>query len=225
MAKTPTPAKPAAPKAQRKPKAVTPKTAAPKQAKPKAAAAKSTVAPKTEPKAKAPTRKPGRPSKFSEQIADSICLRLSVGETMVDILSSPDMPTVNTVWQWRKDRPAFQEAYVRAREEQMHAWADQIVSLADDSSDDWMTCRKADGSTFEKFNRDHVQRVSLQIDTRKWLMARVNRSSYGDNQKIDLTATIESKDDRELLHELEQAATALGLSVAELMGNLSGKKA
>ena len=181
---------------------------------------------KAKPKSKKPDKKPakpiGRPSAFTQDIADKICMDLSMGETLPNILSPEGMPSGPTVWKWRRDRPEFLNDYMRAREEQTRTWADEIISLADDSSEDWQTCTKKDGSTFSKLDRDHVSRVSLQIDSRKWLMARVNRAEYGDNQKIDLTATIESKDDKELMHELQLAAAALGISVDDVKSQFGG---
>ena len=59
-------------------------------------------------------------------------------------------------------------------------FADEIIEIADDASNDWMERERKDGSTEAVLNYEHVQRSRLRIDARKWLMARMAPKKYGD---------------------------------------------
>lgn len=58
----------------------------------------------------------GRPSSFSEEIADTICERMIEGEDLVEICSDPAMPGRSTVYRWMDDFPEFGTRCARARE-------------------------------------------------------------------------------------------------------------
>lgn len=47
---------------------------------------------------------------------------------------------------------------------------------------------------------DHIQRMRLRIDTRKWLAAKLFPRVYGEKQQIDSTVTVKHEDK---LKELE----------------------
>lgn len=56
---------------------------------------------------------------YNLEIANEICLRISSGETLSDILRSPnrpDLPAYRTVCDWRHTFPEFETAYQRARD-------------------------------------------------------------------------------------------------------------
>ena len=63
-------------------------------------------------------------------------------------------------------------------------YADQILEIADDASRDWVTKKNADGSTYQVFDGEHVQRARLRIDSRKWLMSKMAPKKYGDRIEV-----------------------------------------
>lgn len=142
----------------------------------------------------------GRPSTFSQALADEICERIAIGETLTDICDEDGMPDRRTVIRWKNANEAFCLAYVRAREDQAHSWADEIVSISDDGSRDYT--KTEDGR--EIVDHDHIQRAKLRVDTRKFLMARLAPRAYGERVALEHTgkdgAPIETQDvtDREL---------------------------
>ena len=125
----------------------------------------------------------GRPSSFSEEIAQEICLKLSLGESLRSILSAEEKPAMSTVMRWLAEKPEFQEQYARARQAQAEYWAEQIVEIADDSSQDTITNERGN----EVANSEWINRSRLRVDTRKWLMSKLLPKKYGD--KIDHTHT------------------------------------
>jgi hypothetical protein len=105
-----------------------------------------------------------RPIDYSVELADAILTRIAAGETLSKICKEEDMPHRRTVLRWKDNDPEFEKLYRRARTEAMHALADEIVEIADNEEGD-------------------VQRDKLKIDTRTFLMRRIEPSTYGDKQE------------------------------------------
>lgn len=61
-------------------------------------------------------KKGGRPSTYRREIAETICQRLTDGETLTAIVRDPAMPCYGTVYKWLKHAPEFQDMYVQARQ-------------------------------------------------------------------------------------------------------------
>lgn len=125
----------------------------------------------------------GRPSKFTQKIADLICERIAAGETLAAICKDADMPETVTVWRWREAHESFRSAYARARVAQMEAWADEIVDISDDGSNDWMKRNDPDNEGYV-FNGEHAQRSRLRVDTRKFLMAKIAPKVFGEKTQL-----------------------------------------
>jgi hypothetical protein len=142
----------------------------------------------------------GRPSSFSEEIADTICERLIDGQSLRAICTDGDMPNASTVTRWLASNEAFRAQYTHAREAQADTLADEILDISDDGTNDWMERRREDGSVDEVLNHEHVTRSKLRVDARKWLAAKLQPKKYGDSallkhadadgNKLDLAAAI-----------------------------------
>lgn len=129
----------------------------------------------------------GRPSSFSQEIADTICERLSNGETLTRICQDENMPARITVYRWVGAHKEFGSAYARARELQMDSWADELVDISDEGSNDWMERKHGDDDTSSwVVNGEAVRRSALRVDTRKFLMAKIAPKRFGDKLEVDL---------------------------------------
>lgn len=148
----------------------------------------------------------GRPSDYSTEITTEICIRLGLGESLREICRSEDMPDKSTVMRWLAAHQEFRDQYAGAREAQADYFAEEILEIADDGTNDWMERQNGDGTTYEVENREVLNRSRLRVDTRKWLMARMAPKKYGDRLDIDQKTT----------HEV-------GESVAELMRAVDGR--
>ena len=132
-----------------------------------------------------PKKKPtGRPSTFTQDVADKICERLIEARSLRSICQDDDMPSVTTVMKWLTQFPAFAEQYTRARELQADAIFDEILDIADDGSNDWMVARDKDGQTGWKENGEALQRSRLRIDSRKWMAGKLRPKKYSDKTLI-----------------------------------------
>ena len=109
-------------------------------------------------------KKVGRPTKYSNALADQILERVSQGVSLVKICSDETMPNRATVYKWFKAHPEFNDNYTRAREEQADFYADQIIEIADTAED--------------------AAIAKLQIDARKWVASKLKGRSYGDKVSV-----------------------------------------
>jgi len=127
----------------------------------------------------------GRPSDFTPEIADRLCKLIAEGQSLREICSAEDMPGKTTVLRWLDKNEEFRGQYARAREAQAEHWADEILEISDDGSNDWMERKNQDGSTYTVVDHEHVSRSKLRVDSRKWLMSKLAPKKYGD--KVDMT--------------------------------------
>ena len=110
--------------------------------------------------------KTGRPSGYSEAIAERICTELALGRSLVTICNSQDMPARQTVFRWLDQNTEFRDRYARAREIQADTFADEIVDLADNAED--------------------ANLARIQIDARKWAAAKQRPSKYSERVVSEL---------------------------------------
>lgn len=135
----------------------------------------------------------GRPSKFTQELADEICERISEGESLRRICLSEHMPERRTVFSWlmKPEFEGFQHQYTRARELQAENFADEMNDIADDGSNDYMENVDDQGAVIGyKLNGEHIQRSKLRIDTRKWIASKLKPKKYGD--KLELSGDAEA---------------------------------
>lgn len=137
---------------------------------------------KKEPKEKKPV---GRPSLYSQELADRVCQRIIEGYSMRTVCKPDDMPAAATLFRWFREHPEFREQYARATEERTEAMSEDILDIADDGSNDLMTIQKGNQS-YEIENKEVTNRSKLRVDTRKWLMSKMKPKKYGD--KVDVTS-------------------------------------
>lgn len=114
--------------------------------------------------------KQGRPSIYTQELADKICDLLSDGISLRKVCFREDMPDKSTVFSWLRTHKEFADQYARAKQEGTDAWAEELHDISDDVESD----------------KDAINKARLQIDTRKWLMAKMKPKKYGD--KLDLTS-------------------------------------
>ncbi len=132
--------------------------------------------------------KRGRPSKYTEELADAICTRLAQGESMRSVCRDEDMPVMDTMWRWIREKEGFSEQYARAKQECADALVEEMMDIADDGSNDWMDRMNPDSPGYQ-LNGESIQRSRLRVDTRKWVASKLKPKKYGD--KIDVDANVE----------------------------------
>jgi hypothetical protein len=132
----------------------------------------------------------GRPTDYSQVMADKICELLADGTSLRKICLADDMPDKATVCRWLAIHQAFRDQYACARTIQADELFDETIEIADDGSQDYSTKTNADGSTYEAFNSEHVQRSKLRVDTRKWAAAKLDPKKYGEKLDLNVAGTL-----------------------------------
>ena len=127
-----------------------------------------------------PKNKGGRPSRYSPELVDAICVRLSLGEGLAQICKDEDMPSQSMVYSWLHKHPEFQEKYTRAREEQAETHADEIVAIADETPDTVPVYDKEGNVIDIKLDSAYIAWQKQRIDARKWNAAKQRPKKYGD---------------------------------------------
>jgi len=112
----------------------------------------------------------GRPSGYSDEIADRICEAIAQGNALHILCECDGMPAERTVYQWLERNPEFAQKYARARARQQDRSVDEIVEIADRCID--------------------PNKARVQIDARKWRMSKLAPKKYGD--KLELSGDPEN---------------------------------
>lgn len=131
--------------------------------------------------------KRGRPTIFTQKIADELCAHLAMGESLRTACARKNMPAVKTVFNWFHRYPDFVQQYEKAKQEAADAMAEEILDIADTPLIGEEITIKGYGKkqTVEVSRKEMLGHRRLQIDTRKFLMAKMKPKRYGE--KLDLT--------------------------------------
>lgn len=171
------------------------------------------------------------PVMYDDNIAAEVCSRISRGETIQNIEQEEGMPSHVTLWNWRRAHPDFDLMFQKAREDQVHSWADQIVGMMDAAAPDDYTLDfddpqitklpgpkyKGGGRLRVRLDKHHLSHVKEMIKVRQWVMARIAPGHYGDQKTIHNTFSTEMRDDRELIADLADALQQSGMTPAEFV--------
>lgn len=149
--------------------------------------------------------KGGRPSDYTDELAELICLRLAEGESLRSVCRDDGMPSKQAVLRWLARNEQFRAQYVRAKEEGAEAIAEEMFDIADDGTNDWMEKLDKDGEAIGyQLNGEHVQRSKLRIDTRKWYLSKILPKKYGDRIQHDQSITVKNLSDEEIDKRLQE---------------------
>mgnify|MGYP003350846129 CR=1 FL=1 len=112
----------------------------------------------------------GRPSSYTDEIAERICEELANGRHLHAICQDDWAPSERAVYQWLEKNERFAQTYARARARQQEVFAAQVIEIADTESD--------------------PQRARNRMDARKWYAARVAPRKWGD--RVEVEAKVET---------------------------------
>lgn len=156
----------------------------------------------------------GRPSSFTQEIADTICTRIADGESLRAICRDDAMPGKTTVFRWLLDEKyrEFWDQYARAREMQADTFVDEIPDIADDGSNDWMLRNGKDGVPGYVENGEALNRSRIRIDARKWMAGKLRPKKYGEK----VVSEVSGPDGKPI--QQEHTGSALDLIASRIAG-------
>lgn len=114
------------------------------------------------------------------------------------------MPCERAVYAWRHKHAVFAQMYAIARTSWTHSKVEEIIGIAADGSDDYITKENEDGSTYEALNPENISRSRLVVDTMKWALSKFNKSTFGESSAIDVNlSALPPPDPKELAAEIK----------------------
>jgi hypothetical protein len=125
----------------------------------------------------------GRPSGYSQELADRICAELADGKSLRTVCKAEGMPSTQTVFRWLRTHEGFCDQYARAKDEAADALVDEMLDIADEATNDWMEVHDKDNPGY-RLNGEHINRSRLRVDTRKWIAAKLKPKRYGDKVAV-----------------------------------------
>lgn len=114
-------------------------------------------------------KKIGRPSKFTQEIADAICDEMINGRDLLDICNDDDMPGRASVYRWLKENPSFEAQYARAREALADYELAHLKKLA------------------ESCNESNVNSTRVKLNHYQWRLMKIAPRTYGDKTRTEVT--------------------------------------
>ena len=154
------------------------------------------------------TNKVGRPSKFTKELADAICERLAIGESMRTVCKDEDMPSMSTVFKWLREDEEFSQQYKIAKDEAADAMAEDCLHIADNEVMQPLLVDgvplMVDGEMVLIRDAVSVNHAKLRIDTRKWYSSKLKPKKYGD--KLDLSSDDGSMSPKDMPTRIELVA-------------------
>ena len=130
--------------------------------------------------------KRGRPSRYSQELADAICERLAEGESLRAICRDEGMPPEPTVRGWViDDAQGFAAQYARARDIGLDVMADELLNIAD-TPVEGVRREESEGGAKE-VREDMLGHRRLQVDARKWYLSKLAPKKYGERSAVELT--------------------------------------
>lgn len=142
------------------------------------------------------TKPTGRPSDYTDEMADAICERLCEGESLRSICRDEEMPSMSMVLRYVDRHSHFRDQYTRAMAVRAEKMAEEILDIADNGAND--TYLDDDGN--KRTDHDVIARSRLRVDSRKWLASKLLPKKYGEKvtQDVNHSGSIGSVSDEEL---------------------------
>lgn len=113
--------------------------------------------------------KMGRPTIYNEDLVAEFLYRVAKGRSVASVCSDDDMPHRATIYEWLAHNSDFSDRYARASEQRADQYFDEMLHIADNALP------------------EEVQKAKLQIDTRKWVLARMSPKKYSGKSQDDNT--------------------------------------
>lgn len=132
-----------------------------------------------------------RTGDYPEWVFEEVLRRLASGMFLSNICKDPTMPKYDHLLQWIHSDLGRKERYYQAKEVAAEVESDKMLMIADGDDDNGIP--------------NDVQRDSLRVHTRKWLVGVWNRKRFGDTKQVDVDVKISLVDAMEEAREREQS--------------------
>jgi hypothetical protein len=116
---------------------------------------------------------------YSDQLAQTICERVSADGLVTSISREDDMPTMRRCNQWLKERSEFQALMDMAKNDRLSIFEEEVIEIADDMKRDFKTIIK-NGKERRVVDPEVIARAKLRIEVRFRHLKSGKPSQWGD---------------------------------------------
>lgn len=125
-----------------------------------------------------PKKKMGRPTIYTQELADTICEFISQGMSMRSVCRQKQIPEMPTIWRWIRENEEFGKQYASACQNRTDAQNEMLIDMGDEAIE---ASKKSKGGVGNAV----VQAYKLKADNFRWVMSKMKPKKYGD--RLDLT--------------------------------------
>ena len=147
---------------------------------------------------------------YLDATGDQIIERMADGESLREICKDPSMPSLRTVLGWVKTNSEFGAAYAVAQDVRAEHLFGQLLEIADDGRNDFLERLGDDGTTIGwRENGEAIRRSQLRVDSRKWVLSKLQPKRFGERQIVESTSELTLKDNGMDLSKLTREERAI----------------
>jgi uncharacterized protein (DUF2336 family) len=106
-------------------------------------------------------------STYDQALVDKICAEMADGKSLRAACKGAGRPDRKTFLRWVEKHEAVEKAYVQAIADREERYFEEIIEIAD--------------------GKANPSKTRVQVDARKWVLARMNPKKYGDRMTNELT--------------------------------------
>lgn len=126
----------------------------------------------------------GRPIGFTQKIADAICDRIAIGESVKTICASDDMPSESMVYRWLAANETFREQYARARELQAEHYTALMHEVVEENPQVKIPTKCG---SYIATDSAGIARNRLRWDNLRWHASKLAPKKYGDKVQAEVS--------------------------------------
>lgn len=143
-------------------------------------------------------------SQVDWETVEAVCRRVAAGQSLVSLL--PEFqPLSDEIWSaWTRAEIAAARAYADARTRRAELLFEEMLTISDTPIEGVKTVIKQteNGERVEITKGDMIEHRRLQVDTRKWILSKMDPTRYGDKLEVEhsgAVATLNAQDVRAML--------------------------
>ena len=156
-----------------------------------------------------------RPTEYTQELGDALCRAISGGKSLNKICNELDLDMTNC-YNWMRTQPHFLESYTRATSERVHAFVEEILTIADEEPR-YIVDEKGISRVDNGYNQVRHQR----IEARKWLASKMLPKHYGD--KVQVSGDADNPIQSKITIEIVGQGSALPSSISSAAIDSSAK--